>query len=82
MRDLTMLELDAQLAEQLPARELMQTGFNIGAAAANLAHVGQSNRLGFAIGSHDTTAQTNASDLDQTAAASNLGDLTAAALRS
>jgi hypothetical protein len=62
MRDLTMYELDAQLAEQLPARELMQTAvsaFNINVAVAiNTATVTQTSVFG-----------NNYSSIDQVAAA-------------
>jgi hypothetical protein len=79
MRDLTIHELDAQLAEQLPARELMQaTAVAIGALAANFAHVEQAN-----VAEYNTNAdidQANVSDITQTATATNSGAVTAAAV--
>jgi hypothetical protein len=76
MRDLTMHELDAQLAEQLPARELMQaTAVAIGALAANFAHVDQAN-----MNTGDYVTQSNTATVTQTATATNYGDVTAIAL--
>jgi hypothetical protein len=77
MRDLTMHELDAQLAEQLPARELMQpvnTAVAIGAVAVNVAVVNQIN-----VNVGDYVSQTNAADIYQSATATNSGDVTAVA---
>jgi hypothetical protein len=77
MRDLTMHELDAQLAEQLPARELMQpvnTAVAIGAAAVNIAAVKQVN-----VNYGDYVYQSNYSDISQSATATNYGDVTAVA---
>jgi orotate phosphoribosyltransferase-like protein len=75
MRDLTIHELDAQLAEQLPARELMQaTAVAIGALAANFAHVEQAN-----VNYGDYVTQNNTATITQTATATNYGDVTAAA---
>ncbi len=76
MRDLTMHELDAQLAEQLPARELMQS-FAIGAAAVNFANVDQSNSAMTAGPGSSDIAQANVSDITQTATAMNSGPVTA-----
>jgi hypothetical protein len=77
VRDLTMHELDAQLAEQLPARELMQP-INIavaaGAVAVNVAVVNQVN-----VNVGDYVNQYNAADIYQTATASNSGAITGAA---
>jgi hypothetical protein len=77
MRDLTMHELDAQLAEQLPARELMQPAIAvaIGAIAVNVAVV---NQVNVNVGGYDVT-QVNAADIVQSATATNSGAVTAAA---
>jgi hypothetical protein len=73
MRDLTTHELDAELAEQLPARELMQnTAVAIGAAAINVAEVYQAN-----VNSGDFVEQSNYSDISQSATATNSGDVAA-----
>ena len=73
MRDLTMHELDAQLAEQLPARELMQnTAVAIGAAAINVAEVAQAN-----VNYGDYVSQSNSSSITQSATATNSGAVTA-----
>jgi orotate phosphoribosyltransferase-like protein len=80
MRDLTMYELDAQLAEQLPTRELMQaTAVAIGAIAVNLAHVDQANVVDHSTVSGSVT-QSNTSTITQTATATNSGPVSAAAV--
>jgi orotate phosphoribosyltransferase-like protein len=79
MRDLTVHELDAQLAEELPERELMQaTAVAIGALAANFAHVEQANVVdNSTVGG--SVSQSNASGIGQSASATNSGDVTALA---
>jgi hypothetical protein len=79
MRDLTMHDLDAQLAEQLPARELMQaTAVAIGALAANISTIHQTNVANY--NSYSDISQSNSATVYQSASASNSGAVTAAAV--
>jgi len=71
MRDLTMHELDAQLAEQLPARELMQFGsfdFNT-AIALNISTINQTNVAAGNIIVGGGLTQVNAAAVEQHATA-------------